>query len=530
MRRVPRTRWDQAGGATIEFTGVTAAAAVLVVAVLLAGATVAPGVGDRFRWALCKVTTLGQGACGTPTSPAAHVPPQPCVVQADTRSLRTEVAVLVVTAANGRRFEVARLSDGRYRVTQLLGESVGLETGIGGGVTVTVNDRTVGASATAEAGVALDMGSGRVWYTRDPREVQRMLSEDSEDAVETAVIGSGPVRFLWEAGQDGVGWVTGNGDYELPDADETYAEAGIIGNAEAEITGGADRAGASGAVTRVLGTRTTRNGSTTVCFRSTVQGAAGVQLLGADGFEGSQVAGEVELVTAATYDAGGVLRDVSVTAVAEGESKGAVSALFGGSGDPSGGSDDAGRAPSSQPDAAPVGSVPVEEAPEGLGPIDPPDGFTEVAGEGFTLHAPVGFTSERRTSSNGEPMLVLTAGEGGAGGEAPTVGVVREVRPPAGALEQSLALESAKRLVDEATGVRRTVVSWPGADAAVLVEWTVQKRTAESGPAAVRNVQLLTDVGDDLAISVLAVAPAESFDQSKVAEVLRTFRPAGTAA
>lgn len=335
MRRVPRTRWGQAGGATIELTGVTAAAAVLVVAVLLAGASGAPGVGDRFRWALCKVTTLGQGACGTPTSPAAHVPPQPCVVQSDTRSLRTEVAVLVVTAANGRRFEVARLSDGRYRVTQLLSDSVGLETGIGGGVTVTVNDRTVGGSATAEAGVALDMASGRVWYTRDPREVQRMLSEDGEDAVETAVIGSGPVRSLWEAGQDGVGWITGNGDYDLPDADETYAEAGVVGNAEAEITGGADRAGASGTVTRVLGTRTTRNGSTTVYFRSTVQGAAGVQLLGGDGFEGSEVAGGLDLVTAATYDAGGVLREVSVTAVADGESKGAVSALFGGSGDPS---------------------------------------------------------------------------------------------------------------------------------------------------------------------------------------------------
>lgn len=196
----------------------------------------------------------------------------------------------------------------------------------------------------------------------------------------------------------------------------------------------------------------------------------------------------------------------------------------------SGGPDDAGRAPSSQPEAAPVGSAPVEQAPEGLGPIDPPDGFTEVAGDGFTLHAPDGFTRERRTSSNGEPMLVLTAGGGGAGGRPATVGVVREVRPAAGALEQSLALESAKRLVDEATGVRRTVVSWPGADAAVLVEWTAPDPAAGPGPAAVRNVQLLTDVGDDLAISVLALAPAESFDRSRVAEVLRTFRPAGPAA
>lgn len=186
--------------------------------------------------------------------------------------------------------------------------------------------------------------------------------------------------------------------------------------------------------------------------------------------------------------------------------------------------------------AATEGAQPAEEAPEGLSPLAPPDGFTEVSGPGYTVHAPAGFATERRTSSNGEPMLVLTAdappGEAGAGGSSsPTVGVVREVRPRAGALEQSLTLESAKRLVSEATGVRRTVVAWPGTREAVLIEWTVQEREPGSAASAqaVRNVQLMAQVDDELILSVVAVAPSGSFDASQVATVLRTFRPTAVA-
>lgn len=150
------------------------------------------------------------------------------MVEAESRWLRTEVAVAVVTAASGRRFEVARLSDGRYRVTQLVGDSVGLETGVGGGVTVTWKDRTAGGSATADVGGSLDISDGRVWYTSDPREVERMVSEDGEDAIESIVAGrGGPVRSAWEGVQDLAGWISGNGDYEFPEADETFTEGGV---------------------------------------------------------------------------------------------------------------------------------------------------------------------------------------------------------------------------------------------------------------------------------------------------------------
>ncbi|MGH9152526.1 MAG: hypothetical protein ACRD03_09045 [Acidimicrobiales bacterium] len=191
-----------------------------------------------------------------------------------------------------------------------------------------------------------------------------------------------------------------------------------------------------------------------------------------------------------------------------------------------------GSGSSSLPDRQPAAAEPVEEAPDGLGPMEPPPGFTKVTGEGFTLFAPERFTADRRTSSNGEPMLVLSAdapagGEPPAGGPATTVAVARDVAAGAGVLEQSRALESSKRLVDEATGVRRTIVAWPGATHAVLVEWTVQEAAAppSSGTQAVRTVQLGTDVAADLRFAVVATAPADSFDDSEVAAILRTFRP-----
>ncbi len=112
-------------------------------------------------------------------------------------------------------------------------------------------------------------------------------------------------------------------------------------------------------------------------------------------------------------------------------------------------------------------------------------------------------------------------------GNGPLVGVVTEPGATVGALEQSLTLETAKRLVDKATNVRRTVVAWPGASQAVLLDWTVRKPVDASSAAThpVRTVQLLLDVDDAPGLTVVVVAPADSFDESRVATALRTFRP-----
>jgi hypothetical protein len=333
-----RARWrlrGDHGAATVESTGMIAVAALLAVAVLLAAAPGAPGLGSAFLRAICVVTTLGQGTCGGTTLPEDHVPVQPCVLNAQSTSMNREIAVVVVTAADGRKFEVAQLSDGRYRITQLSSGSVGLETGVGGGITVTVQDRTVGGSAKAEASASLDIHNGRVWYTTDPAEVSRMLNEEAEDTIEDEVIGDdGPLRWLWERGQDVV-----TDDYDFPEPDETYAEGGVSLNASAEVTAITDRANAEVGTTQALGVRSTRDGRTTVYLKTAVEGEAGLQALGIDTsgarFEGAQLQGRLELITAVTYDSSGEMVEVSTTGVAAGESKGVVSALFGGSTDAS---------------------------------------------------------------------------------------------------------------------------------------------------------------------------------------------------
>lgn len=157
-----------------------------------------------------------------------------------------------------------------------------------------------------------------------------------------------------------------------------------------------------------------------------------------------------------------------------------------------------------------------------FGPVAPPDGFAEVSGEGFTLAAPPGFTPERGTSSrNGEPTLVLNAPQG----DGAVVGVVRDVDPPSDALQQAMVLEDKTRLVDKATDVRREEIDWPGAQKAVLVQWTVQDQRQGASPQPFRTLQLLVQVNEGLILSVVATAPASTFEQSQVATVLRTFRP-----
>lgn len=171
-----------------------------------------------------------------------------------------------------------------------------------------------------------------------------------------------------------------------------------------------------------------------------------------------------------------------------------------------------------------VGPKPGSTPAQALRPLRPPPGFSEIKGRGFTLFAPAPFTPEQRTSSNGEPLLRLNTP---GGGDNQFVAVVRDMNPRADASDQSTVLEGNRRDVDRATDVSREEIEWPGARRAFLVAWTVQKRltASDSSTVSVRTVQLITQVDDNLILAVLAVSPLESFDQSQVGNVLRTFRP-----
>ena len=161
---------------------------------------------------------------------------------------------------------------------------------------------------------------------------------------------------------------------------------------------------------------------------------------------------------------------------------------------------------------------------DGVGPIKPPEGFVKLTGTGFTIAAPDTFSPQSQKSTNGEPKLTLNARPRREGDEPTLVAVIRDVRPQISVLEQMKLLEDVKRKV-QASDVFREEVRWPGARQAFVVGWTQDptEPPAAPGPPS-RNLQLAVQVNDTLIINVVATAPAETFDATQVATVVRTFR------
>lgn len=328
-----RARDRERGAATLETTGMAIVAALLVVALVMVASPQGRILGETASYYICQVVTFGQGGCTPPsTSPEAHEPSQPCVISQNGIERNQKIAVVVVTAADGRRIEVQTLSNGEYRVTVTDSGGVGAEVGVGGGLSITVNDRTVGGNASAQAGGSLDVKGGDVYYA-DQDGIDDLMDGLLQDQIKDTVVGDGgPVRWLADRGTDLLG--TSN---DLPEPDETYAEGGISLNASAEATAGTDSASAGVSAAQVLGTRSQRDGTTTVYLRSTVSGSAGLQSLGFDvdgpEFQGASVSGSAQVVTAVTFDREGNMVNVQATSTTSGESKGLATAIFGGSGD-----------------------------------------------------------------------------------------------------------------------------------------------------------------------------------------------------
>ena len=205
----PQRGGRESGAATLELTGVTIIAAVLVVALLTAVMPQARIMGETYSYWICKVVTFGQGSCTPPsTSPEAHQPTEPCVLTANGVERNEKISVIVFTASDGRRIEVARLSNGEYRLIVTDTGGAGLETGVGGGLSITVNDRTVGGTAAASAGVSLDLKAGQVYYTdadglparpwhRPRHSCSRGLGQSQPDLVPTRYLEHQAVNRSW---------------------------------------------------------------------------------------------------------------------------------------------------------------------------------------------------------------------------------------------------------------------------------------------------------------------------------------------
>ncbi len=313
----------------------------VVLSLTLAGRI--PAISSTVRWAICMVVTLGQGGCSRSVpSSDAHAPDTPCVQSSSAASINRDVEIVIVRGEASNAYEVARMSDGRIRITELLAAGGGVEVGVGGGITVAYGDSGYGASATADASAVLGINGGRVWYVTDEQEASRIVSNLQGDAIQDTVAGGSPVLGpLWSIGRGAVDLVTGH-DSSMPPPDEVYAEGSLALNASAEATGIVQNASGSAGITTVLGARRAADGYVTVYLQTDVEAAAALRTT-APAQQGSVWpvpsgaggSGTARLVTAVTFDSSGTMVEVSATGAASGESAGLVSALFGGPADPS---------------------------------------------------------------------------------------------------------------------------------------------------------------------------------------------------
>ena len=108
-----------------------------------------------------------------------------------------------------------------------------------------------------------------------------------------------------------------------------------------------------------------------------------------------------------------------------------------------------------------------------------------------------------------------------AGSQPPLVAVVTDAKPRADAIEQSKTLEITTEL-DPKVKVTRSELEWPGAERAILLQWTAPRQGATGG---LTTWQLMVQVDSGLILNAVAIAPEADFASLGLAEVLSTFTP-----
>lgn len=143
----------------------------------------------------------------------------------------------------------------------------------------------------------------------------------------------------------------------------------------------------------------------------------------------------------------------------------------------------------------------------------------EVTGDGWSIQVPAKF--EEQTVPGAEGTTTYRWIAPAAGAQPPLVAVVTDAKPRADAIEQSKTLEITTE-IDPKVKVTRSELAWPGAQRAVLLQWTAPQQGSAGG---VTTWQLMVQVDSGLILNALAIAPEADFASLKLAEVLSTFTP-----
>lgn len=147
-----------------------------------------------------------------------------------------------------------------------------------------------------------------------------------------------------------------------------------------------------------------------------------------------------------------------------------------------------------------------------------------VEGPDFTIGVPGSFEEEIVTASNGTKMYVFDAPRtDDEDTSLQRVAVLRDEKPDQDVIQQSFVLDEMQS-VDNEDEVERSEVTWPGAERAVLVQWTNPVGGADGERR--ETWQLMAQINPDLILNVVALGDAETFDQSELPTILSTFKGA----
>jgi hypothetical protein len=214
--------------------------ALVVVAALVVTLT-ATGLGPKLSTELCRLIAAIEGnsgaSCGSASgaggirSAEDHVPLQECVVS-NTGGENSVNATVVVTLDSGETWLIEQLGDGRYKLTYQVQGGASISLGVGGGVTVTVDNTTYGGEASASISGGLQIAGGQSFYVSSIDAANQLLDQRRVAAAKSSL---GPLRgpvdsVLSFFGEDQT--------LQHLQADEWFVEGGMNANASAAAGGG----------------------------------------------------------------------------------------------------------------------------------------------------------------------------------------------------------------------------------------------------------------------------------------------------
>lgn len=160
-------------------------------------------------------------------------------------------------------------------------------------------------------------------------------------------------------------------------------------------------------------------------------------------------------------------------------------------------------------------------------PVTPRNGqpaeTRQVSGKYFTLYVPANFQEKSVLQANGEQLVAFDAPSSKPASPV-RVGVLPNPNPKITAIESTYGMELVEKQ-NGATDFTRSTVKWPGAQSAILLQWTAKRAGALDSDALQRNWQIVAQVNAHLIVNFVAIAPAGEFDTAGLAKIIETFRP-----